>query len=213
MKSTEANSAKGGYQKSKAKPGKSNGDDSEGLRSLLVDELKDIYWAEKALVKALPKMVSNASSDELAEAITSHLEETKQHVTRLEEVFAVFNETPQTKKCEAMSGLIEEAEELIEDMEEGVVRDAGLILAAQKVEHYEIATYGTLVAFANTLGEDEASSLLQETLAEEKEADVKLTEIAESSINVEAASEDAENMDDEANGNGVTATASKSKKK
>ena len=159
---------------------------AQGLRDLFVDELKDIYWAEKELTKAIPKMIKNATADELVEALTSHLEETKTHVTRLEEVFSSIGEKVVAKKCEAMAGLTQEAGEIMEDTQKGVVRDAGIILAGQKVEHYEIATYGTLASFARTLGEDKAATLLEETLNEEKAADEKLTEIS-NSINVDAA--------------------------
>lgn len=168
----------------KAKP-----DAAQGLRDLFVDELKDIYWAEKELTKAIPKMIKNATADELVEALTGHLEETKTHVTRLEEVFSSIGEKAVAKKCEAMAGLTKEAGEIMEDTEQGVVRDAGIILAGQKVEHYEIATYGTLASFARTLGEEEAASLLEETLNEEKDADEKLSEISDS-INVDAADEE-----------------------
>lgn len=159
---------------------------AQGLRDLFEDELKDIYWAEKALTKAIPKMVKNATSEELVNALNDHLEVTRGHVERLEESFKILGKAARAKKCEAMAGLVKEAEEIMEDTEEGVVRDAGIISAGQKVEHYEIATYGTLCAFAKTLGEDEVASLLHQTLDEEKEADQKLSEIAESSINVEA---------------------------
>ncbi|MDF3027257.1 MAG: hypothetical protein K0S23_1564 [Fluviicola sp.] len=161
-----------------------------GLRELFLDELKDIYWAEKALVKALPKMAKKATSSELVAAIEDHLSVTETHVERLEQVFDTLGEKAAAKKCEAMDGLITEAEDLMKEIEDGVVRDAAIISAAQKVEHYEIASYGTLVAFANTLGESEAAELLEETLDEEKEADQLLTEIAMSSINLDAASEE-----------------------
>lgn len=154
------------------------------------DELKDIYWAEKALTKALPKMIKNTTSEELATALKEHLVVTRKQVTRLDQVFESIGTKPQAKKCEAMEGLIKEAEEIMQSTEKGVVRDAGIISAGQKVEHYEIATYGTLSAFAKILGEDDAVSLLEETLSEEKEADQKLTEVAESSINIEAATDD-----------------------
>ena len=165
---------------------------AHGLRTLFVNELKDIYWAEKALVKALPKMIKNATADELVKALTGHLEITKEHVTRLEEVFSCLSEKAEAIKCEAMEGLIKEAEDIMENTEEGMVRDAGIILAGQKVEHYEIATYGTLRSFAKTLGEDEAADLLEETLEEEKEADEKLSKIAESFINDGAHEDDNE---------------------
>jgi len=169
-----------------SKTKKKESDPAQGLRELFVDELKDIYWAEKALTKAIPKMIKNASSDELIDALTSHLAVTEEHITRLEEVFSSIEVKPQAKKCEAMEGLIKEAGEIMENTEKGMVRDAGIILAGQKVEHYEIATYGTLCTFAKTLGEEDAASLLQETLNEEKEADEKLSEIAESFINAAA---------------------------
>jgi ferritin-like metal-binding protein YciE len=156
---------------------------------LFMDELKDIYWAEKALTKAIPKMIKKASSEKLQAALKEHMEVTEGHIQRLEEVFALFNKKAEAKKCEAMAGLIKEAEEIMQEAEEGLVRDAGIISAAQKVEHYEIATYGTLRTLANVLGQTEAADLLEETLSEEKEADETLTVIAESSVNEEAAME------------------------
>ncbi|MEO7175378.1 MAG: ferritin-like domain-containing protein [Saprospiraceae bacterium] len=185
MKNTESKAAQG----TSSKGVKAKSDAAQGLRDLFIDELKDIYWAEKELTKAIPKMIKNASSPELVEALTSHLEETKKQVTRLEEVFSSIGEKAVAKKCEAMAGLTKEAEEIMEATESGVVRDAGIISAGQKVEHYEIATYGTLASFARILGEDEAVSLLEETLNEEKAADVKLSEISDS-INVDASDED-----------------------
>ena len=157
------------------------------LMKLFEDELKDIFWAEKALTKAIPKMIKNATSSELIEALSSHLEETHQQVERLADVFASIEKKPVAKKCEAMDGLIREAGEIMESCEAGAMRDAGIISAAQKVEHYEIASYGTLRQFAETLGLTEAVSLLNETLQEEKAADEKLSEVAISAINVEAA--------------------------
>jgi ferritin-like metal-binding protein YciE len=158
----------------------------KGLRQLFENELKDIYWAEKALTKAIPKMIKQATSEELIEALKDHLEETKGHVKRCEKAFELLGKSASGKKCEAMAGLIEEADEIMGSAEKGMVRDAGIISAAQKVEHYEIASYGTLCAFAKTLGEDEVANLLEQTLNEEKEADHKLTQIAESSVNEEA---------------------------
>jgi ferritin-like metal-binding protein YciE len=185
MKSTENPTAQNGTKNQepakKTKSGVAN-----GLRALFVNELKDIYWAEKALTKAIPKMIQNASTSELVKALTEHLAVTEQHVTRLDKVFASIGEKAESKKCEAIYGLIKEAEEIMADTKKGMVRDAGIILAGQKVEHYEIATYGTLCSFAKTLGENEAAALLHETLNEEKEADEKLTEIAESFVNAEA---------------------------
>ncbi len=169
---------------------------ANGLRALFVDELKDIYWAEKALTKAIPKMIKNSTSEDLVEALESHLEQTLQQVKRVEQVFEAIGQKAQAKKCEAMEGLIKEAEEIMESTESGAVRDAGIISAGQKVEHYEIASYGTLCSFARTLGEDEAASLLEEILNEEKEADVKLSELSDI-INEEAASQDDEEEEDE----------------
>jgi ferritin-like metal-binding protein YciE len=161
-----------------------------GLRELFLNELKDIFWAEKALLKALSKMAENATSKELIAALDDHLAVTETHVERLEQVFDILGEKAATKKCEAMNGLITEAEEIMDETEDGVLRDAAIISAAQKVEHYEIASYGTLVAFAKTLGETVAASLLEQTLADEKEADQVLTDIAEASINLDAANEE-----------------------
>ena len=151
------------------------------LRETFVEELQDIYDAEKQLLKALPKMAKAASHEELKEAFETHLEETENHVNRLEQVFESIDEKAKGKKCKAMQGLVEEGQERISE-EEG---DAALICAAQKVEHYEIATYGSLCSWAKLLGETEAADILGETLEEEKAADEKLTGIAESVINVE----------------------------
>jgi ferritin-like metal-binding protein YciE len=164
-----------------------------GLRETFVEELKDLYDAEKQLLKALPKMAKAAEHEELKAALESHLQETQGHVERLEKVFEIFDETPKGKKCKAMQGLVEEGQDLIED-EEG---DAALICAAQKVEHYEIASYGSLRAWAEMLEEDEAVDLLQETLDEEKAADEKLTEVAESAANPEEMEEGEEETDAE----------------
>ena len=162
---------------------------STKLEKLFEDELKDIFWAEKALTKALPKMAKKASSPELIEAIETHLAETEEQVSRVEQVFELLGKKPAAKKCEAMEGLIKEAEELMDESDEGIMRDAAIISAAQKVEHYEIASYGTLRAFAETLGLTDVVSLLEQTLEEEKNADKKLTEVAVTAINLEAASE------------------------
>ncbi len=160
---------------------------SSQLMELFEDELKDIYWAEKALTTAIPKMIKNATSEELVQALTNHLAETENQILRLEDVFESMGKKPEAVKCEAMAGLIKEAGEIMEECEEGAMRDAGIISAGQKVEHYEIATYGTLRQFAETLGLTKAAKLLEETLAEEKAADVKLTEVAVAAINLEAA--------------------------
>lgn len=160
---------------------------ASGLTELFEDSLKDIYWAEKALAKSLPTMIKNATSADLIEALNSHLTETEEHIIRLEQVFELIGKKAAAKKCDAMEGLIEEGKGIIEETEVGVVRDAGIIAASQKIEHYEIATYGTLRQFAETLGFEEAAALLEQTLDEEKEADKKLTEVAVNTINVEAA--------------------------
>lgn len=172
-----------------SEPLKSKSDAAQGLRDLFVDGLKDIYWAEQALTTAIPKMIQNATSPDLVEALTMHLAETKDQVTRLEDVFSIIGEEPEAKKCEAMAGLTKEAEEIMQSTELGVVRDAGIIAAGQKVEHYEIATYGTLCSFAKILGEDDAADLLAESLEEEKEADIKLSEISDE-INVNASEDE-----------------------
>ena len=152
----------------------------ESLKELLVEELKDLYSAEKQLVKALPKIIKGASSEELKSAITEHLEVTKGQVTRLEEVFGQLDEKPKAKTCKGMQGLIEEGAESLEEEEKSTLRDLQLIGAAQRVEHYEVAAYGTAKAMAEKLGLSEAADLLGETLDEEEEADRKLTEVAES---------------------------------
>ena len=163
--------------------------ESSQLMKLFEDELKDIYWAEKALTKAIPKMIKNATSQELVKALTNHLSETENQITRLEQVFESIGKKAVAKKCEAMEGLIKEAGEIMESCDKGAMCDAGIISAGQKVEHYEIASYGTLRQFAKTLGLTEAISLLEATLKEEKAADEKLSEVATSAINVEAALE------------------------
>ena len=162
--------------------------------SMLADffhgELKDIYWAEKHLLKTLPKMTKAATSPELKKAFTNHLEETKEHCKRLEDVFGLIDKKPQAKKCEAMDGIIKEGEGIIEETQAGTAtRDVGLILAGQKVEHYEIATYGGLVQLAKTLGLEDCAEIMLKTLNEEKKADEGLTEIAENNINYESAGE------------------------
>lgn len=160
------------------------------LQELFVDALKDLYWAEKALTKALPKMQKKATTQTLKDAMEMHLEQTMEQVARLEQIFEVLGEKARGKKCEAMEGLIKEAESVMEDTEDGTMtRDAGIIMAAQKVEHYEISSYGTLVQIARVLGHDEVASILQETLEEEKETDANLTVIAEEEINWQAEQE------------------------
>jgi ferritin-like metal-binding protein YciE len=189
-KSTRTNSKPSGRGAVKAKSSA-----ADGLRELFVDSLKDIYWAEKALTKALPKMAKNATSENLIATINDHIVVTEEQVSRLEQVFDLIGEKASAKKCEAMEGLIKEGESIMQETQEGPVRDAGIIGASQKIEHYEIATYGTLAAFAQTLGEDEALELLQQTLDEEKEADSLLTEVAYNNINFEASGD--EEIEDE----------------
>lgn len=156
------------------------------LDELFLHLLKDIYNAEKQLVKALPKMAKAAASDKLMAGFEEHLDQTEGHVERLETIFKSLGVPARGTKCAAMEGLVEEGSEMIDEDAEPAVKDAGLIAAAQKVEHYEIATYGTLVAFAELLGHADAVELLQQTLDEEKATDEKLTQLAESEINLEA---------------------------
>jgi ferritin-like metal-binding protein YciE len=158
---------------------------NSSLRELYVEELRDIYDAENQLVKALPEMAKAATSDELRSGFEEHLEQTKEHVRRLEQVLNDLGEKAKGKKCKGMQGLVAEGKEMIEEDFEDDVKDAGLISAAQRVEHYEIAAYGTVRIYAEILGEQNAVSLLEKTLNEEKETDEKLTELAEG-INVEA---------------------------
>lgn len=176
----KSNATSNGKQQSKSET--ATGTTHGQLHKLFEDGIKDLYWAEKSLLKALPKMIKNASSSALIQVLEDHLAETEGQVTRLEEVFASIDAKPVAKKCEAMEGLIKESEEIIKDSEPGVVMDAGIIAAGQKVEHYEIASYGTLAAYAEILGHSEAAGLLRETLEEEKAADEKLTEATVSSV-------------------------------
>ncbi len=163
------------------------------LRETFVDELADLYDAEKQLLKAFDKMIKAAEHEELKTAFETHKEETETQIERLEQVFEIFDEEAKGKKCKAMQGLIKEMEDLIKE-EEG---DAAMICGAQKVEHYEIASYGSLVSWARLLGEEDAADLLEETLDEEKDTDEKLTQIAESSINVEEGAEEEEEEETE----------------
>ena len=160
------------------------------LQEFFKDQLQDIYWAEQKLVKTLPKLEEAASSAELKQAFNSHLQETKNHVSRLERVFELIGEHAKGKKCHAIAGITEEGEEIIDETEENTAqRDVGLIFAGQKAEHYEIATYGGLIQLAKTLGYSDAAELLSVTLSEEKNADVTLTKIAEGGINFQAREE------------------------
>jgi ferritin-like metal-binding protein YciE len=173
------------------KPTKSP-DRATGLRELFLMELKDMYWAEQALVVALKEMQQNAGAEELATALEEHRVETEAQITRLEEVFVLFDEKPEAMECEAMKGLIRETAEMMDEIPAGVVRDAAIISCAQKVEHYEIATYGTMIAFAEVLKAHKVVAILAETLMEEKETDQILTNLAVSVINAEANDEAAE---------------------
>lgn len=161
------------------------------LQEFFIDSIKDIYYAEKHIVKTLPKMAKASTSEELKAAFKSHLEVSKVHVARLEEVFSLLEMKPRAKKCEAIEGITKEGEGVIEDTEAGTAtRDVALIMAAQKVEHYEIASYGGLVQLASTLGLDQISELLATTLQEEKEADLGLSSIAENNVNYAASQEE-----------------------
>ncbi|MDB5478266.1 MAG: ferritin-like protein [Alphaproteobacteria bacterium] len=160
------------------------------LREFFVDCLRDMYWAEKYLVKTLPKMKKAATSPQLQAAFDDHTKMTETHIQRLEQVFELAGEKARAKKCEAMDGIVEEGKGIIEDTEKGTLtRDVGLILAAQKVEHYEIASYGGIAQLARTLGEDQIAEILATTLEEEKQTDLLLTQIAENDINYEASAE------------------------
>jgi len=157
----------------------------ESIEDLFLDELKDLYSAEKQITKALPKLVKAASTQELSAAFDSHLQETRGHVERLEEIFQKLGKRGAGKTCEGMKGVLEEGSEVVQEIEKGPIRDAGLIAAAQRVEHYEIAGYGSVRSLAQLLGKTDIVELLEETLEEEKEADEKLTKISES-VNQEA---------------------------
>jgi len=178
MKSSGAKKLSAGPAEKKMKKGENL------FHDLFMDELKDIYWAEKHLTKNLPKVIKAATSDELKDAVSEHLRETQAQVQKLERVFASIGEKPQAKKCDAMEGLVEEVSSCIEDTEKGTyTRDAGLIVCAQKVEHYEIAAYGSLTEFAKVMNHQEAAEILAEILEEEKGANDKLNSVATSAIN------------------------------
>lgn len=159
---------------------------SSNLRALFLECLKDIYWAENTLLKALPKMAANATDPGLKSCIKDHHDVTQNQALRLEKAFELLGEKAEGKKCEAMAGLLAEGNGILEETEPGPVRDAGIIAASQKVEHYEIASYGTLFSFAKALGENDVAKLLQQTLAEEMEADKVLTDVAIGSVNGDA---------------------------
>ncbi len=180
---TNDNATKGNNSNLFVNPDK---DAAQELRELFINCLKDIYWAENTLLKALPKMRDNASAPKLKSVIKDHISVTELQVSRLDEVFKILGERAEGKKCEALAGLVAEGDGILAETAPGPVRDAGIIAASQKIEHYEIATYGTLVAFAKTLGENDAAKLLQQTLAEEKEADCLLNDTAYNAINFRA---------------------------
>ena len=164
------------------------------LQVFFVDQLKDIYWAEKKLVKTLPKLSEAATSEQLKNAFQNHLVETKSHVSRLEDVFSILGVPAHAVKCPAMAGIVDEGEDIIDETDSGTAqRDVGLIFAGQKAEHYEIATYGGMIQLANTMGYGEVAELLKQTLGEEKKADELLSDIAENSVNQMALAERAEN--------------------
>ncbi len=158
----------------------------ESMEDLFLEQMADLYDAEKRLVKALPKMAEASTSQTLSQAFESHLLETEGHVTRLEKIFRMLGKDPKSQTCDAMKGLISEGEDIVSDIDKSSLRDAGVIAAANRVEHYEIAAYGSARTFAQTLGLTQAAALLEQTLQEEKKADQKLTQLAESMINEEA---------------------------
>lgn len=197
-----AASATNGRKKTTAATTKSNGQEGStgktAFEKLFEDLLKDIYGAEQQLVEALQQMHEAATTDELKNAFEDHLYVTQKHASRLERVFGLIGVEPEAKECEAMAGLIKEAQKVLEDTEEGsMTRDAGLIIAAQKVEHYEIAAYGSLVQVALTLSHDQAATILERTLSEEEDTDSLLTEIAETEVNPMADSEESEESTEE----------------
>jgi ferritin-like metal-binding protein YciE len=184
----------------------------ESLNELFIEQLRDLYDAENQLIKALPKMAQGANSEELREAIEEHLEQTKGHAQRIETIFENLGEKAKAKKCKGMEGLIKEGSETLDEDMDPDVKDAAIIAAAQRVEHYEIAGYGTARTMASLIGEDEAASLLEETLNEEKETDSKLTELAED-INVAAEAEGEEETEGEAPRRSTSSSSNKRRKR
>jgi ferritin-like metal-binding protein YciE len=164
---------------------------NNALHKLFLDELADIHYAEIQLTKTLPKLAKTAEHEELKAAFEQHLQETETHVSRIEEIFEMLDEKPRKKKCEGMEGILEEGKEMLSDNKGSAAQDAALIAAAQKAEHYEIASYGTLATWAKLMEHDDVANLLNETLDEEKAADEKLTEVAESLANLQAAETEA----------------------
>jgi ferritin-like metal-binding protein YciE len=183
---------------SKKKGGAQSGTDESPtfLQKFFLDQVKDIYYAEQELLKALPEIKNVATTEELEDAIEEHTQQTKRHVKRLEKIFHMIGQKPEGKRCEAMDGLIKECKNIIRETEEGTMtRDAALVIACQKIEHYEIASYGGLIALALTMGLERAADILDKTLAEEEMTDQMLTDIAETYINVEAEHEGSYNWD------------------
>ena len=185
-----------------AKPRSSNemaaSETNSQLEKFFINSLKDVYWAEKHLTKELPKMQKAATTQELKDAIDEHTAQTEEHVARLEQVFEIMGKKPQAKKCDGMEGLLKEGNTAVEETRDGsMTRDVGVIVSAQKVEHYEIAAYGSLVSLANTMGQTEVAEILTTTLDEEKETDRLLSEIAENNINWEAEQEDKSEPEEE----------------
>lgn len=175
------------------KKGKLKIEDENALKDFLVDELKDIYFAENEILKGLTKMKDAASSTKLKKAIDKHYNQTETQIVRLEEAFKLFDEKPVKKKCKAIVGILAEGDDILEDTEEGTMtRDAAIIIASQKVEHYEIATYGSLAELARTINREDVAKLLEKTLKEEKKTDVTLTVLAVDKINEQAAQEPAD---------------------
>lgn len=192
------NSTGNGGRKSSTSSNNTAGTERQGtsnlplLEKFFYDQLKDIYWVEKNMLKTLPKMLKKSTTEELQQAFEDHAAQTGEQARRLEQVFEMLGKRPQAKKCEAMEGLMKESEEILEETEDGTMtRDVALIMAAQKVEHYEIATYGGLVSLANTMNMPEVAEILEQTLQEEKDTDQLLTYIAENDINMEAEMEGA----------------------
>lgn len=194
--SKSGTASKSGSPAKKSAPApRDENEDMTMLQKFTVDSLKDIYYAEKQLLKTLPRLNKAATSPELKEVFQNHVTVTQEQISRLEQVFEMMGKRAQGKKCEAMEGLIKESETVIEDTEAGSkTRDVGLIIAAQKVEHYEIASYGGLVQIAKTMGKNDIAEILAQTLAEEKEADQLLTDVAENNINMQAQQEEGEGM-------------------
>lgn len=182
----KATASKKSASKSTASKASAKSDTATDLKDFFEDALKDIYWAEKALTKAFPKMEKNAAHPDLKQAISNHISETEIHVTRLEECFKSLGMKPEAKKCDAMQGLLDEGKSIMEETKSGAIRDVGIIAASQKIEHYEIATYGSLAAYAKVLGEKKCLSNFLATLKEEKKCDKLLTSIADTALNAKS---------------------------